>query len=314
MKRMFAFAAILLFCILSGTAEAQEYDALVYLTNGEGHTCKLINMSDFRVNLRINGVFREYQTSDVGVIILNNDYTDFYRDQGNLRMAAPHMMILKNGDQINGRVKNITPGQPIIIEFQGRDLQYNPSDVARVYLNPAVLFDKYYVVSANVLNVEKPKAQQQAKKNDSNAKGSSRTKTKDKVDKNKGNNNNNQKKKATPKPQPKPQRLGGGQVLITFRNGGTTSGIIYDVSGGQPELVLRDGRRFALNSIYQINYFEVVDRYKEDNNLPRGGAVFIFRNGGSTVGQVIDYRGRDEWELSDGRMIPANTVKRIIFR
>lgn len=292
MKRtLYTLAALALFVSL---AAADEYTAMVYSTAGEQAETQFVSQRDYTVTFRVNGLIREINANDIGVVIFDNNYTNFYGDQDRLNMADPNLIVLKSNAYIGGRLVSMIPNQQATIQTARGTVTYNAVDIARVYFNPRPFFDAVEITGNNTVAL--PADENQGDENQGNDKGKNRDRNKNK---NRGNDE-------------AVQRLGGGDCFIVFRNGGTTLGNIYDVTGTNPELVLRDGRKFVLSQIRMINFVETRSNYAKDN--PQAGwATFIMRNGAVVTGRVIDFRGNNEWELADGRMIPNAQVARVYF-
>lgn len=271
--------------------KAQEYPALVYTVGGEEINCSFVRQDGFTVVLRIEGVQRQYSPNDLAVVIFDNNYTNYYTDQQALESANPNMAFLKQGHVlIPGRVLSVVPQGITQIELPTRGVaRYNTVEIARIYYNPRPFFDKATITGNNTVEF----AADENKGDDDSKKG----------------NRKDRKKK-----EKKVESLVGGQVFIKMKGGATTRGIVYDVTGTDPQLVLTDGRKLMLRDISLINYVEVKDNYPKDKrSIKVGGATFIMRNGAVTYGQVIDYRGDGEWELADGRMLPWGQIARIYF-
>lgn len=281
-------------------ATADEYNARVFSKEGEIAMVKFVRHQEFTVTLRVDGLIREVSANDIGVMIFDNNYTNFYGDRDRVNLADPHLIVLKNGAYIGGRLVSMIPNQRATIQTPRGSVTYNAVDIARIYYNPRPFFDSVDVTGNNSVEMlADDDGDDEDKADDDGGKNRDRNKGKGK-DKNRGNNNN------------AVQRLGGGDCFIVFRNGGTTTGNVYDVTGANPELVLRDGRKFPLSQIRMINFVETRAKYAKDN--PKAGwATIIYRNGAVTTGRIIDHRGNNEWELADGRMIPGGQVARIYF-
>lgn len=269
----------------------QRYPAHIYLKDAGDFKCEVINIDSYKVRFTYwennSQQFGEIALGDLGLVIFDSGKNNYPADSGRQHQASPHQVVFKNGSVLNGQLISFVPGQTLVINNSGRQENYKASDIARVYFNPVELFRNARIVSNNYIEAAQGTG------------GSSQQQ---------GNNNRGGNK------QQKAERLGGGEVMITFYNGNTARGIIYDARGRNLEIVMQDGRTFKLNSIYQINYEEAVHSYKEDQNLRQGGATFIYKNGAKTFGQVLDYRGKNQWELTDKRMIPARQLARIVFR
>ena len=299
MKRVLCTLAAL--ALVTPAIFAQEYTTLVYSTAGEEATVQFVRHQEFTVTFRVDGLLREVNANDIGVVIFDNNYTNFYGDRDRLDTADPHLIVLKRGAVIGGRLISMIPQQRATIQTARGAVTYNAVDIARVYYNPRPFFDAVEITGNNTLALPEGAAE-----GDDEDRADDRDRGKDRnKGKGKGKNKDRGNKEVV-------QRLGGGDAFIVFRNGGTTTGTVYDVQGANPELVLRDGRKFPLGQIRMINFVETRSKYAKDK--PQAGwATIIMRNGAVITGRIIDYRGAGQWELADGRMIAGGQVARIYF-
>jgi hypothetical protein len=239
-------------------------------------------------------VIREYNVNDLAVVIFDNNYTNFYQDRDSIHLANPHMMIMKRGEVIPGRVVSVVPDASTTVTLpQDRPFRVMTVDVARIYYNPRPFFDKAEITGNNTVVIDT--GEEGGGKG--GGKGGGR----------KGGGKGGGKEDV--------EKLFGGDVYVKMKGGASTRGLIYDVTGVNPELVFRDGRKILLANVAIINYIEVKDNYPGDKQKVKlGTATFIMRNGAVVYGQVVDFRGEDEWELTDGRRISWSQIARIYFR
>jgi hypothetical protein len=294
------YLAALMLAIFAMAAPAQqEYPALTFAADGEVIEGYFVRHNGSTVSLRINGTVTNFNASDLGVVIFDNGYTNFYRDKDNMHLAAPHLVILKNGAVIPGNVYSMVPnGRITIATNRGATVTYNSVEVARIYFNPGPLFDSVEITGQNSLAMlddgeDEPEAGNPDERD--RKKDRKKNKRKDKNDEN-------------------VVKLGGGEVFISFRDGGVTRGIVKDLSGNPLQVSLQDGRTFPLTSLRMINYVETRTNYPADQNkINPGFATLILRNGAVVSGTIIDYRGAGEWELHTGQRIPWSQIARIYF-
>lgn len=296
MKRILCTLAGLALMVPLATAE--EYTVQVYSTTGEEAVTQFVRQQEFTVTFRVEGLIREVSANDIGVIIFDNNYTNFYGDLDRIDMADPNLIVLKRGVYIGGRLISMIPDGRATIQTERGAVTYNAVDIARIYFNPRPFFAAVAITGNNTVALPADDGGGDEDQADKGNRDRDRNK-------NKGKNKDRDNNEAV-------QRLGGGDAFIVFRNGGTTLGNVYDVTGANPELVLRDGRKFLLTQIRMINFVETRANYAQDKPQV-GWATFIMRNGTVITGRVVDYRGAGEWELADGRMIPGGQVARIYF-
>jgi hypothetical protein len=287
------FIGVLALAVLSGLGSAQESPSWMILADGTSMEIIFVSQIGNTITVKQEGQTVTYNTWEVGALIFDNGYTDFYSDDANKARANPHLAVQKSGDVLAGSVTSFLPGGQMVIVIQSRPYTYEANTVARIYYNVHAFFAAVEITGKNSLVAEDEDEGEEEEKPD-----------RDRKDKDKKKEEEVQY-----------QTLVGGEVLIVLRGGASTLGIISDVRGTQATIWLRDGRQIPLANIKFINYQSTQTDYPGDKGKVQVGWVtFIMRNGAVTHGLIKDYRGTDPfWELQDGRQIPASQVGRIYF-
>lgn len=282
---------------LASVAAAEEYGAWVVKADGQSMNAFFVRQTGTTITLRVDGQTYNYNTGEIGLVVFNNDYTDFSLDEANKSRANPHLLVQKNGDVLGGNLTAFTPGGKMTMVVSSRLYTYDAVTAARIYYNIHAFFASVTVTGKNTIATG----------------GEEEEEEKEKEKKGKREKKNGKKGKDKKETY---EAMVGGQVFIRMKNGATTTGLIYDVMGTGPTLVLTDGRRINIPNIDIINYQSTQHNYPGDKRkIKVGGATFIMRNGAVASGVVYDYRGEDPyWELTDGRRIMASQVARIYFR
>jgi hypothetical protein len=137
MRRIVAVTIVTLCLGMASVAAAA--DVTFVLTNGERHSGALVYHTGTNIGLMNNGRERTYPVSRVAAII----YNDGDPGQGELDQLPTsdnppelerHMLVLRNGRVLHGKVYHWNPDSVVFDTTSGRGT-YNASDVARLYLS-----------------------------------------------------------------------------------------------------------------------------------------------------------------------------------
>lgn len=137
MRRIVAATVVMLCLAMAGVAAAA--DVTFVLTNGERHSGTLVYHTGTNISLVRDGRERSYPVSDVAVIIYNDgDPVQSELDQlptsDNPPELERHMLVLRNGRVLHGKVYHWHPDSVVFDTLAGRGT-YNANDVARLYLS-----------------------------------------------------------------------------------------------------------------------------------------------------------------------------------
>lgn len=137
MRRIVAATVVTLCLGMASVAVAA--DVTFVLTNGERHSGSLVYHRGTNIGLMNNGRERSYPVSQVAAII----YNDGDPGQGELDQLPTsdnppelerHMLVLRNGRVLHGKVYHWNPDSVVFDTTAGRGT-YNAGDVARLYLS-----------------------------------------------------------------------------------------------------------------------------------------------------------------------------------
>lgn len=137
MRRIVAATVVTLCLAMAGMAAAA--DVTFVLTNGERHSGTLVYHTGTNISLMRDGRERSYPVSEVAVIIYNDgDPAQSELDQlptsDNPPELERHMLVLRNGRVLRGKVYHWNPDSVIFDTTAGRGT-YNANDVARLFLS-----------------------------------------------------------------------------------------------------------------------------------------------------------------------------------
>jgi len=118
---------------------AAAADVTYVLNNGERHSGQLVYHKDLNLGLIENGSERSFPISDVAVILYNDGdpspgELDQLPNSDNPPELERHMLVLRNGRVLHGKVYHWNPDSVLFDTTAGRGT-YNASDVARLYLS-----------------------------------------------------------------------------------------------------------------------------------------------------------------------------------
>ena len=74
------FVGIIAFVLLAVPVLADEYNAWVVKADGEQLEAMFVVQNGTSVTLRVEGQLVNFNTGELGVVIFDNNYTDFYKD------------------------------------------------------------------------------------------------------------------------------------------------------------------------------------------------------------------------------------------
>lgn len=137
MRRIVAATVVTLCLGMAGVAAAA--DVTFVLTNGERHSGTLVYHTGTNVSLMRDGRERSYPVSEVAVIIYNDgdpgqSELDQLPTSDNPPELERHMLVLRNGRVLHGKVYHWNPDSVIFDTTAGRGT-YNANDVARLFLS-----------------------------------------------------------------------------------------------------------------------------------------------------------------------------------
>jgi hypothetical protein len=137
MRRIVA-AGVITFCLaMAGVASAAEVTFV--LTTGERQTGTLVYHRGTNISLMRDGRERSYPLRDVAVIIYNDgdpaaSELDQLPTSDNPPELERHMLVLRNGRVLKGKVYHWNPDNVVFDTTAGRGT-HNAGDVARLYLS-----------------------------------------------------------------------------------------------------------------------------------------------------------------------------------
>jgi hypothetical protein len=151
------FAAIAAVTINVAAAAPQVVNtnkqATLVMKNGARHTGTLVYHNNANFNLIENGQDRAYAIDDVAVLELAGgqptaaELNRLPASDGSSNDMERHMLVLRNGNVVQGRMYTITP-TAITINTQGGHQNFDLNDVSRLYVNPGTARQMY----ASILN------------------------------------------------------------------------------------------------------------------------------------------------------------------
>jgi hypothetical protein len=144
------FLIIILF-LATTVLYAAEYSATAYMLDGRIHKCKFMEMTEFSIHLRIDGLPRKFSYNEVGLITFDNSTTNFFEDSETLDDRSDHSVIFKDGLMVSGTILNMIPRSKCTIKSNNGIARFPARDVARIYINPEELFKKYSATSEQKL-------------------------------------------------------------------------------------------------------------------------------------------------------------------
>ena len=132
-------SGLLLGCLAVATVAAAA-DVTFVLANGERQSGQLVYHTGTNISLIQNGNERSFPVNDIAVIIYNDGDPNGNElgqlpNSDNPPELERHMLVLRNGQVLHGKVYHWNPDSVLFDTTSGRGT-YNAGDVARLYMNP----------------------------------------------------------------------------------------------------------------------------------------------------------------------------------
>ena len=135
MRRSLAVAVGTALAVMLAVPAAAQQSAMFVLRSGEQVSGQLVDMGGSGIQVRVGGAMRELETGDVAVIDFSGS-TSFPDNEVNQIQAGKHLIVLSNGQVVNGNLYDIGGTQPkrISVHTDSGNRDFNSNEVRRIYL------------------------------------------------------------------------------------------------------------------------------------------------------------------------------------
>ena len=135
MRRSFALVTGTALAVMLALPAIAQQSATFVLRSGEQLSGELVDMGGSGFDVRVGGSPRQIATGDVAVIDFSGS-TSFPESEVNQIQAGKHLIVLSNGQTVNGNLYDIGGTQPkrISVHTDGGNRDFRSNEVRRIYL------------------------------------------------------------------------------------------------------------------------------------------------------------------------------------
>jgi hypothetical protein len=128
-------AAVATVALLAASSAFAQAPATFLMKSGDRVRGDLIDVDAKGMLVTVNGKSQTWNVGDVAVIDFTGDATSFPRDEVS-QIGGDHLLVLTNGQKIQGHFKDVGGNRPKIIYFSvaGQDRNFLSNTISRLYL------------------------------------------------------------------------------------------------------------------------------------------------------------------------------------